>query len=74
MKLEFGKLFQAITGTRVADCSDLQAIDKIVEEKQNRKMHIKRYRSNVVPNRGNIFSYSSSEQSIDQKIDQYIVI
>lgn len=72
MKKVFGNLFTAITGVEFSQEMDIETINQSVESKGKNKLHIERYSSNVVPNRGNIFRYTRKYKDVDQRIDHYL--
>lgn len=68
MKNIFGSFFKELTGLNASECLSIEEIDN----KINKNIHIKSYKSSIVHNRGNIFRYTRKDVDLDKKIDSYL--
>ncbi len=73
-KNNYGSFFNSLIGKTVDSLADLEAVNKEVESKKDKKLHIQAYKSRAVPTRGNIYKYRKKDDDIDKKIDSFLSI
>lgn len=70
----YGSFFNRLIGKSIDLQANLETVNREVESKKDKKLHIQAYKSGVVPTRGNVFKYRKRDNELDKKIDSYLSI
>ena len=65
----FGSFFQKTTGKPVSDMDTMMAVEEAVEKACGHKLQVKKFESNLISERGNVFPFTDPPEAINQRID-----
>lgn len=72
MIIKFGSLFYEKTGKEARECADFEDIDREAQRVHKRKLEYKKFDSDFVPARGNVFNVNRFSENINQEFDKQI--